>query len=67
LGARVWDLVLGNADGSSSMAASLSMVVERLEGRVDDALLHFLELEAKLELLGPGRNAVLTEDWVDAL
>jgi hypothetical protein len=49
------------------MAASLSMVVERLEGRVDDALLHFLELEAKLELLGPGRNAVLTEDWVDAL
>jgi hypothetical protein len=35
LGARVWDLVLGNADGSSSMAASMSMVVEWLEGRVD--------------------------------
>jgi hypothetical protein len=35
--ARVRDLVLGNADGLSSMAASMSMVVELLEGRIDTA------------------------------
>jgi hypothetical protein len=29
--ARVRDLVLGNADGSSSLAASLSMVAELLK------------------------------------
>jgi hypothetical protein len=34
---RVWDLVLDNADGSSSLAASTSMVVELLEGRIDAA------------------------------
>jgi hypothetical protein len=28
----VWDLVLGNVDGPSSLAASLSMVAELLEG-----------------------------------
>jgi hypothetical protein len=33
--ARVLDLVLGNADESSSMVASLSAVVELLEGRID--------------------------------
>jgi hypothetical protein len=31
----VWDLVLDNAIRSSSLAASLSMAVELLEGRVD--------------------------------
>jgi hypothetical protein len=35
LGAHLWDLVLGNADGSTSLAASLSMVVELLEGQID--------------------------------
>jgi hypothetical protein len=30
--ARVWDLVLDNADGPSSLAASMSTVVELLEG-----------------------------------
>jgi hypothetical protein len=33
--ARVQDMVLGNADGPSSLVASLSMVVELLEGRID--------------------------------
>jgi hypothetical protein len=83
LAARVWDLVLHNVDGPSSLAASLSMVAELLEGRVDVAtangirwgtlsvlittLSHFLELEAKLELHESGLNAVLAEDRVDAL
>jgi hypothetical protein len=31
------------------------------------ALLHFLELEAELELLGTGHNVALMEDQVDAL
>jgi hypothetical protein len=68
--------VLDRADGSSSLAASLSMVAELLKGRVDAvltngvrwgaqlalvaALLHLPELEAELELLGSGRNTVLT-------
>jgi hypothetical protein len=76
-------LVLENTDGLSSLAASLSTVVELLEGRVDavttnrvrwgtrsvlvTALSHFPEPEAELELLGSGRNAVLMEDHVDAL
>jgi hypothetical protein len=34
---RVWDLVLDNADGTSSLIASISTAVELLEGRVDDA------------------------------
>jgi hypothetical protein len=34
---RVRDLVLDNADGLSSMAASMSTVVELLEGRIDTA------------------------------
>jgi hypothetical protein len=76
-------LVLENADGLSSLAVSLSTVVELLEGWVDvvttnrvrwgtrsvlvTALSHFPEPEAELELLGSGRNAVLMEDRVDAL
>jgi hypothetical protein len=35
--ARIRDLVLGNADGPSSLAASLSMVAELLKGRIDTA------------------------------
>jgi hypothetical protein len=83
LALRVWDLVLDNADGSSSLAASLSMVVQLLEGRANAtaangvhwgtrsalvaALLNFIELEPKLELLGFGRKADLMEDQADAL
>jgi hypothetical protein len=83
LATRVWDLVLGNIDESSSLAASLSAVVEQLEDQIDTmdangvcrgtrsalvaALSHFLELEAELELLGSGCNVDLTYDQVDAL
>jgi hypothetical protein len=80
---QVRDLVLDGADRLSSLVASLSTVAEMLEGHVDVmaanrvcwgtqselvvTLLHFLELEAELEVLGSGRNADLTEDQVDAL
>jgi hypothetical protein len=75
--------VLGNADGLSSLAASLSMVAELLEGRIDTvstngvhwgtqstlvaALLHFSELKSKLELHGFGQNVDLTDDQPNAL
>jgi hypothetical protein len=81
--ACVWDLVLGNTDGSSSRAASLTMVAELLEGWIDTTaangvcwgtrsalvvvLSYFLELKTELELLGSGHNADLTEDQADAL
>jgi hypothetical protein len=71
--ARVWDLVLDNIDGPSSLAVSLSMVAELLEGQIDattangvrwgtrstlvTALSHILEPKSELELLGSGRNA----------
>jgi hypothetical protein len=61
----------------------MSTVAELLEGQVDTVaangvrwgtrsvlvtvLSHIPELEAKAELLGFGRNAVLTENRVDAL
>jgi hypothetical protein len=77
------DLVLGNVNELCSLAASLSSVVELLEGRVNTTanngvqwgtqfalvagLLHFLELETELELLGSGCNADLTDDQVDAV
>jgi hypothetical protein len=35
--ARVRDLVLGDVDGPSSLAASVSMAVELLEGQIDAA------------------------------
>jgi hypothetical protein len=76
-------MVLDRADGLSSQSASLSMAVELLEGWVDAApsngvhwgiwsalvttLVHFLELEAKLELLGSDQNVSLIEDQEDAL
>jgi hypothetical protein len=71
--ARVWDLVLDNIDGPSSLAVSLSMVAELLEGQIDattangvcwgtrsalvTALSHILEPKSELKLLGSGRNA----------
>jgi prophage DNA circulation protein len=64
----VWDWVLGSASGSSTLSASLAMVAEKVENRINTAaangvrwgtlstlvavLLHFPELELKLELLG---------------
>jgi hypothetical protein len=82
LAARVWDIVIDNADRSSSLVASLSTTVEQLEGRVDatttnrvcwgtqsvlvTALSQFLELDVELELLGSRRNADLMVDQVDA-
>jgi hypothetical protein len=79
----VRDMVLDRANESSSLAASMSMVAELFKGRFDamttngvhwgtrstliTTLLHFLELEVELELLGSGHNAALTEDQVDTL
>jgi hypothetical protein len=79
--ARDWDLLLEQVDEPSSLVASLSSVVELLEGYIDATpangvrwgtwsvlaatLSHFSELG--LELLGSGRSADLTEDQVDAL
>jgi hypothetical protein len=76
-------MVLGNADGSSSLAACLSMVAELLEGRIDitvangvhqgtrsvlvAALSHFPELKSELDLLGSEWNADLIDDQEDAL
>jgi hypothetical protein len=76
-------LVLGNVDEPSSLVASLSIVVESFESRVDTAtanrvrwgirsvlaatLSHFLELKSELDLLRFGRNADLTDDQADAL
>jgi hypothetical protein len=83
LAARVRHLVLGNADGLSSLAASLSMVAELLTGRIGTAtansvcwgtrsalvatLSHFPELKSELELLGSRQNADLTDDQADAV
>jgi hypothetical protein len=81
--ARVQGLVLDNIDGLSSLAASLSTVVELLDGQIDTtttngvcwgtrstlvaAMSHFLELKSELQLLGSGCNVDLTEDQADAL
>jgi hypothetical protein len=75
--------VLETADGTSSLAVSLSSTMELLEGHIDAvtinrvcwgtqsalavALLHFLEIGTELELHGFRRNADLKEDQVDAL
>jgi hypothetical protein len=83
LAARIQDLVLGDVDILSLLAASLSMVVEMLEAQIDIAgangvrygtrsalvatLSHFLELQTELELLRSGRIVDLTEDQADAL
>jgi hypothetical protein len=76
--ARVRDLVLGSADGPSSLVVSMSVAAELLEGRINAAaasgvrwgscstlvavVSHFSELMAELEVLGSRRNADLTED-----
>jgi hypothetical protein len=71
--------VLGNVDGLSSLVASLSMVAELLEGRIDimaangvrwgtrSALVVALSHFPELELLESRRNADLTNDQFDAL
>jgi hypothetical protein len=75
--------VLDNVDGSSSLAAYLSTVVELLEGQIDAvaangvcwgtwsvlvaALSHFLKLESELVVLGSERNVDLKEDQAYAL
>jgi hypothetical protein len=77
------DSVLGDTGGSSSLAASLAEAAEEVENQINTAdangvqwgtrsalvaiLLHFRELEPKLELLGSGRDAYLIEDQADAL
>jgi hypothetical protein len=81
--ARVRDLVLERVDGSSSLAVSLSLAAELLEGHIDATaangfcwgtrsvlavtLSHFTELGVDLKLLGFRRSADLIEDQVDAL
>jgi hypothetical protein len=80
---QVWDLVLERADGTSSLVALLSSVVELLEDCIDvvatngicwgtrlalvAAPSHFLELGTELQLLGSGHNTDLMEDQVDTL
>jgi hypothetical protein len=75
--------VLDNADGSSSLAASMFTIMELLEGWIDTvavngvywgshsalvaAVSHFPELRSKLELLRSGRNADRIEDEADDL
>jgi hypothetical protein len=79
----VQDLVLGSAIKSSSLVASLAMVAEEVENRINTmtangvwwgtryalvaVMSHFPELEPKLELLGYGRDADLSDDQVDAI
>jgi hypothetical protein len=74
--AQVWYLVLDWADKPSSLAASLSMVAELLEGHIDIAVANgarwgarsvlvaalslFPELETKMGLLGPMHDVGLT-------
>jgi hypothetical protein len=81
--ARVQDLVLGSADGSSSLETSMSIVAELLEGWIDVAaangvywgsrstlvatVSHFSELKTELEVLESKPCADLTEGEVDAL
>jgi hypothetical protein len=73
---QVRDLGLFSANGSSSLAASMSMVVELLEGRIDvaatngvrwesrstlvAAVSHIPGLKTELEVLGSGRSADFT-------
>jgi hypothetical protein len=75
---RVQDLVLHSIDGPSSLVASLSMVEELLEGRINvaaaneacwetesalvAALSDFPKLKSELELLRSERNVDLTKD-----
>jgi hypothetical protein len=76
---RVWDLVLKGSDEASSLVELLSSTVDLIEGHVDATATNgsiwgggWLALTAtlshfhKLELLGSGRNADLTEGQLDA-
>jgi hypothetical protein len=79
----VWDMILGDASGSSSLAASLSIVAEEVEKWVNAAatngirwgnrsvlvaaLSHFPKLEPKLELVGSGWDADLSDSQADTL
>jgi hypothetical protein len=81
--AFVRDLVLVRADRSSSLAASLYIVVEEVENRINTVatngvrwgtrsalvaiLSHFPELEPELELLESGRDVDQSNDQADAL
>jgi hypothetical protein len=80
---RVLDLVPERAEGTSSLATSLSSVVKLIEDRIDVVaangvhwgtrsalatnLSHFPELRTELELLGSGLNADQIEGQVNAL
>jgi hypothetical protein len=83
LAVRVQDLVLDDVGGSSLMAASMSAVMEHLEGWIDvvaangvrwgscstlvATVSHFPELDTDLEVLGSRHDAGLIEDDVNAL
>jgi hypothetical protein len=72
--------VLGDVDGSSSLRTSMSLVVERLEGRINtpaanevywrsrsalvSTMSHFSELDIDLEVLESRHSAGLTKDEV---
>jgi hypothetical protein len=80
---RVQDLVLGSADGPSSLAASISVATELLKGWIDAAAAngvrwgsrsalvsiesHLPELKTELKVLRSGCSTDLTEDEPDAL
>jgi hypothetical protein len=80
---RVQDLVLGGIEGPSSLGASMSMVAELLEGRINavatngvcwgsrsalvTAVSYFLKLKTKLEVLRSRHSVDLIEDEADAL
>jgi hypothetical protein len=80
---RVQDLELDNVDGPSSLIASLSTVIELLEGRINTTaahkvcwgtqsvlfatLLHFPKLKYELEVHGSRRNVYPIEYQADAL
>jgi hypothetical protein len=83
LAAWVWDLVLDDANGPSSLVVSMSSVAKLLESRIEAeatnefrwgscsvlvaTMSHFLELDVNLEVLGSGHSAGLTKDEVDAI
>jgi hypothetical protein len=81
--ALVQDLVLGDINELSSLVESQAEATEEAENWINTAtvngvrwgtqsilvavLSHFPELEPKLELLGSGWDADLTDNWADAL
>jgi hypothetical protein len=78
LATHLQDMVMDNVGEPSSLAASLSTMVELLRDRIDTevtsgvncetqsalvaALSHLPELNSELELLVPGRNVDLMDD-----